>query len=776
MYTFIEVLKMDYFFRYSKNKWVKVLKVLLLIIIQYLLSSAKLLNGVMPFKFGLPFALVFMCKNLYEISAIYFISSLLSSLSIQGLIISSCEVLFLLLIGVFYELIKKKINIVSLSVFSVLSQTAYIYYNCYNNNKIIATIVSIIIGEVFLFCCINLVKMVITTLGFKMSVDSIISIGMFVVGVVCGLNGISVYEVNLGIIICLLFILVNTFVLPLNYSLFLSIMMGLGCAVQSGEVVNLAMFPLMALICYLFKGKYKVYSLISLISVEILFMFYLNTYELFNVYSLIEIAVSSILFYLIPTKQLYKLELMMNKEKNRISTRSMINRSRLMVSKKLCYMSDVFNEMNCVFRKMIKGNLPLDDAKNMLCNELAENICENCSEKGNCLRINGAMTKQIFFDLFTAGFDRGKATVIDLPSYITGKCKFVNELLNEANTLISQYKHYSNMVQNLDSSRILIAEELEGISKIMRMLSSQINTNLSFDVEKENDLINELNYYSIICLEVMIYCKDEKMIEASVVVRNEDSQNELIQKCLEKTCKQKMIKTSCSFAFEAGFSLIEFKSAPIYNIIFGYSAQSKSNQEISGDNYSLLKIDDSKYLMALCDGMGNGEKANKTSDLAINLIENFYKAGFDNEIILSCVNKLLSLNNEDNFTALDIGVIDLRKNFADFVKLGAPYGFIKHSDSVSIINGGALPIGILDEVKPEISKMTITNNDMVIMMTDGITEAFGDKQSLSDFINNLKCVSPQEVADSILEKATKYNGGFAKDDMTILVGKVFFNV
>jgi stage II sporulation protein E len=89
-----------------------------------------------------------------------------------------------------------------------------------------------------------------------------------------------------------------------------------------------------------------------------------------------------------------------------------------------------------------------------------------------------------------------------------------------------------------------------------------------------------------------------------------------------------------------------------------------------------------KFLLALCDGMGAGESAHKMSAMTLGLIENFYKVGFDNDIILESVNTLLSINNQENYSTLDICLLDLEKEIADFIKVGAPAGFIKHESNI----------------------------------------------------------------------------------------------
>ena len=44
---------------------------------------------------------------------------------------------------------------------------------------------------------------------------------------------------------------------------------------------------------------------------------------------------------------------------------------------------------------------------------------------------------------------------------------------------------------------------------------------------------------------------------------------------------------------------------------------------------------------------------------------------------------------------------------------------------------------------------------------------------MRDFILTIKSANPQEFADKILEKALSNNNGYAVDDMTCLVVKIF---
>lgn len=171
--------------------------------------------------------------------------------------------------------------------------------------------------------------------------------------------------------------------------------------------------------------------------------------------------------------------------------------------------------------------------------------------------------------------------------------------------------------------------------------------------------------------------------------------------------------------------------------------------------------------------MGSGEKASQTSATAISLVETFYKANLPSETVLSTVNKILSFNNEDNFTALDVGVIDLFSGGADFIKIGSPYSFVITRDAVKIVEGSSLPLGILDELHPTVCKTKLNSGDVVVFVSDGISDAFGSSSDLIDFLSTQRALNPKTLADNILEKALALDGGVAKDDMTAFCVRIF---
>ena len=62
---------------------------------------------------------------------------------------------------------------------------------------------------------------------------------------------------------------------------------------------------------------------------------------------------------------------------------------------------------------------------------------------------------------------------------------------------------------------------------------------------------------------------------------------------------------------------------------------------------------------------------------------------------------------------------------------------------------------------------------MIIMVTDGITDAFGEYEEFAEFVNSISSLNPQLVAQKILDEALSRIRNIATDDMTVLVARTF---
>ena len=170
-------------------------------------------------------------------------------------------------------------------------------------------------------------------------------------------------------------------------------------------------------------------------------------------------------------------------------------------------------------------------------------------------------------------------------------------------------------------------------------------------------------------------------------------------------------------------------------------------------------------LVAVSDGMGSGEAAAEESCRVVSLMHSLVSAGMPRELAVSTVNGvLLSRGGEELFATADIMMIDLETGNAEFTKLAACSSYIVRGGRLMSVEGGRLPLGILDEVKPGISMVKLKRGDVVFMMTDGVADALRE-DVLEDLILNTVRAKPRDMAEVLINAAAARSGAH-RDDMT----------
>ena len=739
----------------------------------FILSRATIYREILPFAFSMLFALAWANQKVWILAPSYFVGYIISHHQFEDFIICLTTIIMLILPYYIHIMAKTPMKKYELFIYALFSQTAYIVINAIGGTNPFFIVGTVLLGLLFLLACLTIFEpIIIRGFVYKLSIIEIVCGGLILMAISAGLTNCDIYGFSILKLFVSFLLLVIAYTSNVTYTIFFASLMGLGSLLPANNPVYFAPFIIWSICVVIFKDK-RIFSALTLVSVEFLIGYYFDLYYSFGVIDFIPVIVSALIFMVLPNKYFKELSLLLSTKNERMAIKNVVNRNRELLYRRLNNLSEVFCDMNEVFKKLIKKEMSEEEVKDMLYEEVKDTICKGCSEQKHCHRTFSEDTKKTFKELITISLERGKITLLDLPSYLSSRCGKAGYLISEINTLSNQYKSYSKLVGNVDTSKLLISDQLSGISGILKTLAGEVDTMVSFDNTREGKIMDELSLNNIICTDAVVYEKGNRTTLASLVVREEDVNKLKLQQVVSKVCGGKMSVYDVYPTEKAGLLNVNLKSSPMFDCVFGLACQPRSGASISGDSHSIERLDGDKFMFAICDGMGSGEKAGEKSQTAVGLVENFYKAGFDNEIILSSVNKLINLEKDDIFSTIDICIIDLKNGIADFVKMGASTSYIRGEEECKIIESGSLPVGVLQDVKALTKKVVLNEKDMIILCSDGINDTFGSDNEMKDFLLTIKTANPQEFADAILQKALANNNGYAVDDMTCLVVKIF---
>jgi stage II sporulation protein E len=489
---------------------------------------------------------------------------------------------------------------------------------------------------------------------------------------------------------------------------------------------------------------------------------------------LIPVAAAVGLFLLTPKKSVKYLNFSGNTLSGNLVSKNTINRNRAGVYMRVQSLASVFGELQNIYRALVTTEVPPEDAKLLMADAVCAQVCADCAKRGTCMREASSATevRDSLAGLSLLGLNRGSVNFLDIPQSLTMKCGQINKILSVTNLMLKEQGVRRTAAATMDTGKILMAQLLAGLNKLMMHFAEDVGSGVVFDNELAELIKEELLYKNIVASDCLITKAGINDYSICVLVGRADSCNKAIESVISRVVKRRMQVDQIDEADTAGFCIVTVKTAPRFALEFGVAQTSKNFGAVCGDIFSFLKVNNDKTLMAVCDGMGVGARAEQAGVLALGLVENFYKAGFPNEMIMQNVNQLLQIGAQDVFSALDIAVFNQSSGETDFIKVGASDGFIKRKQEVEVVEAGSLPIGILDEMQPKITRAVLGAGDAVVLCSDGVTDAFGDKATLGNFINNLTLSSAQNLADTVMQECFNRSGRVAKDDCTVAVGKL----
>ena len=176
--------------------------------------------------------------------------------------------------------------------------------------------------------------------------------------------------------------------------------------------------------------------------------------------------------------------------------------------------------------------------------------------------------------------------------------------------------------------------------------------------------------------------------------------------------------------------------------------------------------------------MGKGMKAAAESRIVINRLRKLLKEGFSVAYAIKEVNRIMieESGSEDSFATVDLTIIDKDTGRAKFYKMGAALSFVVRGNKIRRISQPALPVGILPKLRLTHVTAKLRPGDVLIMVSDGITEA--DRNDLSAFwledylMKYAQTTGPKVLAGKIVLEARNRYLSRELDDLTAVVIKV----
>lgn len=417
----------------------------------------------------------------------------------------------------------------------------------------------------------------------------------------------------------------------------------------------------------------------------------------------------------------------------------------------------------------------------MLMQEMSQQICERCENRERCMG-QVALGKPESIGVLAMAQEQGALALEQMPVEFTRECIHPERFLMETNQSLRMARTILSFQNKLAQNRQVIAGQMAQVGNLMQDLAENISEVNHLPAEMEEVIVKELSNMHVSVKEIAIYEDKDKHIEVHMVAAT--TKGRLITAREAAAVLTDLIgrpflpsRESRNVIPRQECQLVFVEDTPFYAVT-GVARAAKEGEEVSGDTFSCLSLPNGELLLALSDGMGSGESALEDSQTVIELLEQMTEAGFSKIAAMRLINSLYMPEEENmHYATADVVVINLYQGICQFIKNGAAATWIRRNDGLERVDGQALPVGVVQDAEPYLGKTGIKSGDYVIMMTDGVADVFSDREEeLEELLQDKKIINPQELAEYILEESIVRCGGFAYDDMSVIVAAVWARV
>ncbi len=204
---------------------------------------------------------------------------------------------------------------------------------------------------------------------------------------------------------------------------------------------------------------------------------------------------------------------------------------------------------------------------------------------------------------------------------------------------------------------------------------------------------------------------------------------------------------------------------------------------VGGDYYDFLALPDGKLGVALGDVSGKGIAAALTmASLQASLRADAMRAGNDIAGLITRVNAMLyDASTEDRYATLFYAQFDPATHRLSYVNAGhcPPILFRAHATNGAaerLDQAGGTVVGLLPECTYEQAEVSLASGDLLVIYTDGFSEAmnpsleeWGDKRLL-DAVSKCNGLSAKDSIAKIMQAADAFASGAPQsDDMTLVI-------
>lgn len=438
---------------------------------------------------------------------------------------------------------------------------------------------------------------------------------------------------------------------------------------------------------------------------------------------------------------------------------SRMNRRMSAISEGLERLSDFFEE--------IKLRFPKKSELRDICENSFEISCSGCSEYAAC-RSRRLIEMQI--QRLCIRLEKNMSvSKDDVGVELLERCSRLPDILDEIN-------YNSGLRGSSGENSEIFAPDYKALSRLLERSIEGEENEYSIDKELSSKICEVLERLDLGISGAMVYGKRKRTVylKAPEISVLEEKKAEIFD-ALSIHVPFSLDSQSIWVGKSADGGAMSVGEAEKFKVGYAYRrVRSREEAEFCGDSLTLFKNEDNRFFTLISDGMGSGREAAAVSEICTKFIGSLLNVGNMNEELLCMLNGFLCGRCESSFgecsATFDLMELDLISGDTEFFKSGAAPSYVFRDGSLFKLRSCTMPIGILNQTDVKSFKFKLSEGDVVVMMSDGVTGGKDECPWLFDLLRqNINSEGLERTADLILKYAI---GHGSQDDISLAIMRI----
>lgn len=365
-------------------------------------------------------------------------------------------------------------------------------------------------------------------------------------------------------------------------------------------------------------------------------------------------------------------------------------------------------------------------------------------------------------------------------NYISESVNEVRERINDindrralerrANQTEQEYLSQEIINEKTNEIRMVASDQFFSIADMLSDLAREFDEAEYFDNIAAGKIRRVLGEYDIYPKSISVIEDKYGRIRIEILTQGRETgfNDPKLQKEVSKACSRYFSR--CRVTHFKDDSMVTFTEKPNYSLDIGF-AQHSAEGTLCGDTIKTVNDGHGRSVLIISDGMGKGGRAALDGAMGAGLLSKLLTAGFGFDSALKVVNSaLLVKSGDESLATLDCSCIDMFTGRTELYKAGAPATYIVKNNRVTKCELSSMPAGILRGIEFAKRTAVLSDGDLIVMVSDGITDP--GSEWLSGILTGFEHVPPQQIADEILKEALNITKDMREDDMSVIVARL----